>query len=111
MEQENRRDVRYSEIGRVFATELCSLPGILDDISASGCKIHFPISVVVDLENEYELKIAPSHFSDQAPLKLMCQPQWAKEVGGETTIGFKILYSPDATRLTDFITYLESLSD
>ena len=43
--EENRKNHRYPEIGRVIAPELCALPGILDNISFDGCKIHFPVSV------------------------------------------------------------------
>ena len=37
-------------------------------------------------------------------------PQWVKEQEGSTFIGFKILYSPDANRLADFIKVLESMA-
>lgn len=110
MEKENRKSPRYEEIGRIFAPELCTLPGILDDISVTGCKLHYSFPVVVDLENEYEIKIQPLHNSDNNPLNLICVPQWVKEQHGNTFIGFKILYSPDASRLNDFIQHLQNLS-
>ena len=110
-ENENRQQTRFKEIGRIIAPEICALPGILDDISAAGCKVHYPFPVVVDLENEYELKIAPTRSQDETPLKLMCVPQWVNEKEGNTHIGFKILYSPDANRLAEFIAYLEKVSD
>lgn len=109
--EENRQQIRFKEIGRINAPEICSLPGILDDISSSGCKIHYPFPVVVDLENEYEIKIAPTRTHDEIPLKLMCTPQWVNEEEGNTHIGFKILYSPDAARLSEFIEYLGKISD
>lgn len=111
MTQENRQSTRYEEIGRVTAPEICALPGILDDISASGCKIHYSFSVVIDLETEYEIKLSPLHNSDDSPLHLICLPQWINEKDGNTFIGFKILYSPDANRLGEFIEHLEKLAD
>ena len=57
MEQENRLHTRYEEIGRITAPEICALPGILDDISLTGCKVHYSFPVVVDLENEYDVKL------------------------------------------------------
>mgnify|MGYP007056258632 CR=1 FL=1 len=42
---EERKDVRFEEIGRVDAPDLCALPGVLSDISetALGFKsIHSP---------------------------------------------------------------------
>lgn len=111
MNKENRVDTRYDEIARVIAPEICVLPGVLDNISASGCKIHFPLSAVnADVENEYEIKIIPSRLNFEAPLNLMCVPQWIKENADSTEIGFKILYSPDAARLAKFIEYLDELS-
>lgn len=108
---ENRVETRYKEIGRIVAPEICSLTGILDDISSTGCKIHYPFPVVVELETEYEIKIAPTRTHDENPLNLICIPQWVNEKGGCTHIGFKILYSPDAARLTEFINYLKQISD
>ena len=110
MTRDNRQDTRYEEIGRVTAPELCPISAILDDISASGCKIHYSFPIVADLENEYDVKISPLHYSDSDPLHLICKPQWVNEIDGNTYVGFKILYSPDATRLATFIEHLEQLS-
>ena len=109
MEQENRLHTRYEEIGRITAPEICALPGILDDISLNGCKVHYSFPIVVDLENEYEVKIAPLH-GNSTPLNLICSPQWVNENGGSTFIGFKIHYSPDAHKLESFIKHLEKIS-
>ena len=43
------------------------------------------------------------------PLNLICTPQWVKEQEGNTFIGFKINYSPDAHKLEDFIKHLEKI--
>ena len=110
MDFEKRTSVRYQEIGKFTSLELCALSGVLDDISEGGLKVHYNFPVVVDLENEYDLEIVPSNSPDQTPLKLKCRPLWANEQDGNTYIGFKILYSPDANRLTKFIDYLEQLS-
>lgn len=110
MEQENRRHTRYEEIGRITAPEICALPGILDDISVKGCKVHYSFPVVVDLENEYEVKISPLHGSNTSPLNLICTPQWVNETGGNTFIGFRIQYSPDVHKLESFIKHLENIS-
>ena len=110
LEQENRLHTRYEEIGRISAPEICALPGILDDISLNGCKVHYSFPVVVNLENEYDVKISPLHGSTSSPLNLICSPQWVNENGGNTFIGFKIHYSPDAHKLENFIKYLEAIS-
>ena len=66
MDEENRQHTRYEEIGRVLAPELCALPGVLDDISVSGCKIHYSFPITVDLENEYDIKLSPLHHGEQS---------------------------------------------
>ena len=111
MKEDNRQSHRYPEIGRVVAPELCALPGILDNISYTGCKIHFPVSVVVDLEAEYMLKITLSRSLEEDPLQLMCKPMWVTENQGTTQVGLQILYSPDDTRLHEFISYLQEMGD
>lgn len=107
---ENRKHPRYPEIGRVTAPDLCALPGILDNISFTGCKIHFPVSVVVDLDAEYMIKLALSR-SVEDPLQLMCKPMWVKEDQGNTEIGLEILYSPDDARLREFVSYLQEMDE
>ena len=111
MAEENRRSPRYPEIDRVIATDLCALPGILDNISLTGCKVHFPVSVVVDLEAEYMIKITLSRSLEEAPLQLMCKPMWVTENQGVTQVGLQILYSPDDARLREFVSYLEEMND
>lgn len=108
---ENRISQRYKELGRVIAEELCPLAGILSDISAEGCKVHFPAIVVANLENEYELKITPSHNLNESPLKLLCSPKWVLESENSTDIGFNILYSPDALRLSKLIENLQKIAE
>ena len=107
---ENRQNPRYPEIGRITAPELCPLPGILDNLSLTGCKIHFPVSVVVDLETEYMIKVSLTRSIDE-PLQLMCKPMWVTENQGSTQVGLQILYSPDDARLREFISYLQEMDE
>ena len=110
MAEEKRLHPRYEEIGKVFSQEICALPGVLDDISLSGCKFHYSFPVVINLEDEYEVQISPLHKIESSPLNLICQPQWVNEVEGNTLIGMKILYSPDNKRLETFVSELEQQS-
>lgn len=105
-----RKFTRFADIGRVDAPQLCALSGVLDNISREGCKIHYTFPVVVDLENDYELKITPA-ASPLKPLVLLCHPQWVKEDKGSTEIGFSILRSPDYTRLTEYVRNLGAEQD
>ncbi|MCQ2590508.1 MAG: PilZ domain-containing protein [Treponema sp.] len=109
MNEDNRQDTRYCEIGRVIAPELCALNGILDDISLTGCKIHFPCIFQVNLDEEYNLKIALSRSPEDEPLQLLCRPIWIQHGATDTYIGMQNMYSPDENRLKGFIDFLEQL--
>ncbi len=101
-----RKSVRFSDIGRIDAPQICALPGVLDDISRDGCRIHYMFPVVVDLENDYELKITPAS-SPMRPFRLICHPQWVNEDKGMTEIGFSFLRSPDYSRLIEYVNNLD----
>ncbi len=111
MKIENRKNTRYPEIGHILAPELCTLPGIIDDVSITGCKVHYQFPVVADLEMEYEAKLSPSKNPFTNPLNLVIKPQWVKESDSKTYIGFQIQFSPDANKLAEFINHLKHLSD
>ncbi|MCR4733587.1 MAG: hypothetical protein K5829_01085 [Treponema sp.] len=106
--EENRQNTRYKEIGRFLAAKLCLLPGIIDDVSIEGCKVHYQFPVDVEVDSEYEAQLSPSQNPSDVPLKLICKTQWVQKTDEMTYIGFKILYSPDGKRLSDFIQHLQS---
>ncbi|MBR5646634.1 MAG: PilZ domain-containing protein [Treponema sp.] len=108
---EKRKDIRFPQIGRVDISEISSMPGILDDISLSGLKMHFPYSISLNLEKEYKLKVLLSNFSDNSPLQLLSRPVWLREDENETQIGFQNLYSPDDSRLKDYIAELKKQNE
>lgn len=111
MNEENRQSTRYAEIGRVIAPEMCPLNGVLDDISLTGCKVHFPCVTDVNIEQEYNIKIVLSRAPEDEPLQLLCQPIWVKQLTESTEVGLSNLYSPDENRLKEFISYLEGIQD
>lgn len=110
MRKENRKHARYEEIGRVSSPEITVLPGVLDDISISGCKVHFPNPVNYDEEKEYSVKINLSSAGCVKSMDFICQPQWINIKESETEIGFKFLRSPGTPVLNDFIQELEKKS-
>ncbi len=99
---EHRADERYEDFGKVDAEDLCSLPGVLDDISMKGCKVHFPVPVALDMDNQYHLNISLPQEGAR-PLRLICNPQWKKMNDSETEIGFRFMRSPDTPRLASYI--------
>ncbi|MCR5401679.1 MAG: PilZ domain-containing protein [Treponema sp.] len=103
MGEKKRQTERFDDIGRVEAHSLCPLAGVLDNISAGGCKVHYNLPVVVDLENDYEVNITFARAASEGSLVLTCHPQWVHEENGTTEIGFKILPSKDLPRLLKYI--------
>lgn len=108
--KENRVAERFDDMGKIMCPELCAIPGTLDNISRTGLKVHFPVPVTIDLEaqNEYELKVALAKKIDEDPLVLVCVPQWVREVEHETEVGFKALVSPDQNRYMSYVAELEA---
>lgn len=117
MDSKTRNCERFVDIGRVTSEEICPFAGILENISMSGCKVHYQFPVVVDSENDYELKITFARAAGEGSLEILCHPQWVKEEEGATDIGFMFLPSKDLARLEDYINKLnldlkgEGLSD
>lgn len=107
MNKELRQDTRYEEIGSVIAPEICPLNGVLDDISLSGCKVHFSCIADVSMEEEYTIKIGFSRSPEEEPLQLLCKPIWVKHVQDKTSVGFSYLFSPDEQKLKQLIIELE----
>ncbi len=110
MRADCRKNVRYTDIGRVDCADLCAIPGVLDDISLQGCKIHFDTSVAVNMDNDYELHVRPSR-NVLDPIVLLCHPQWVRDIGSTTEIGFLVLRSPDSAKLASYIEKLHEESD
>ena len=75
---------------------------MLDDISIKGCKVHFPVPVSLDMENQYKLSITLPQQGTR-PFRLLCNPQWQRINDSETEIGFRFLRSPDTPRLASYI--------
>lgn len=111
MSEENRQDIRYSEMGRVVSPELCSLPGVLNDISLTGCKINFPCLIKINMDDEYKINVTSTHSQNSFPLQLLCKPVWVKETNNCTEVGFQYLFSPDDARLHELIAVLEEINE
>ena len=100
--EEQRKDVRFEDIGRVDIPALCILPAILVDISMYGCKIRFPVALNIEMENEYDLKITPA-MREFGSFHLVGEPAWIKKEQITTEVGFKILRSPGTRNLQNYV--------
>lgn len=101
--RKNRKSPRFEDFGKVECKEICPVCGSLDDISLTGCRLHFDAPISVNMENDYKIHLRLSRNS-AANLLLLAHPQWKKENengGGE--IGFLFLHSPDTSKLESYI--------
>ena len=73
-----RKTHRFREAGKVSIPELCIFPGLLIDISSSGCCIRFPAVIEPDMDSDYEASFVLSSKSPQHPVVLIVQPKWKK---------------------------------
>lgn len=111
MKKNNRKQERYDDYGRVDCPKICALSGILDDISLSGCKAHFPIKLSVDKDDEYILSIRSSNKYSASQLTMIAHIQWSSFDGQNTSVGFQFLRSPDTPKLASYISLLKDSSE
>ena len=111
MKKNNRKQERYDDYGRVDCPKICALSGILDDISLSGCKAHFPIMLSVDKDDEYILSIRSSNKYSASQLTMIAHIQWSSFDGQNTSVGFQFLRSPDTPKLASYISLLKDSSE
>lgn len=106
-----RKTHRFREAGKVSVPELCIFPGLLIDISSSGCCIRFPAVIEPDMDSDYEASFFLSSKSPQHPVVLIVQPKWKKPADSATEIGFEFLHSPGTKNLTQYIQDLSKAAE
>jgi hypothetical protein len=104
---DKRKLIRFDDVGRVDVAGICVFPGILLDISGSGCRSRFPYSRDFNADCDYELKIYPVRKKNVSPFTLIGQPRWQRHEGQATEIGFEFLHSPGGKQLEAYLAALE----
>ena len=102
MHNELRREARFDHFGHVMCDGLCPVGGVIDNVSQSGCRVHFDVPVTVSFESDYEIHARLSRFPTDE-LVLIGHPAWVRTDNGATAIGFSILRSPDTVRWESFV--------
>ena len=103
-----RKDIRFSDFGRAECLQICPVPGALEDISLSGCRIHYEAPVSINLEDDYEIHFRLSRAGMES-LVLMCHPQWlTQNPDGSTDAGFLFLHYMDSGALQAYILQREN---
>lgn len=99
---------RFDDIGIVESTNLCQFPGHLDNVSREGIKVHYKFPVLVDFENDYEIKVTFARFVTNGTVFLLCHPCWVKVDKGMTEIGFKVFQSKDYSKFLEYVQILDT---
>lgn len=105
---ENRQEPRFRDFARARINELNQLPGYLEDVSRTGCRVRFPVPFTLDTDREYLLTVLPATHSGLKEFDLVVQPQWIRNDQDDFEIGFNVLHSP-GTR--EFHRYVETLAE
>ena len=102
----DRASRRYNDIGRIAIDDICAFPGVLDNVSRGGFKMHYVFPVNVDFDSDYEAGITCARAASNGTFSVLCHPQWSKNVNGGTEIGFKLLPSKDSSKFCDYVSKL-----
>ncbi len=111
MSTDNRQSPRFRDFARARVDELCQLPGFLEDVSKTGCKVRFSHEFEVDSEREYTLTIQPASRSGIREFDLTVRPEWVRKDDDAVEIGFSILHSPGVRQFHRYVELLEGLED
>ena len=107
MRKNTRRGERFSEIGRFEAGDLCAFPGVVEDVSEGGCRVHFPVDINLDMEKDYHALLHLPENKEKTSLKLLCHPQWVSIEKNKPVVGFSFLSSTDTPALMSHIDSLK----
>lgn len=105
----NRQMPRFNDFARAKINGLCQLPGILEDVSKTGCKVRFPHSFEIDTDVEYTLTILPALRSGIKEFELVVRPEWVCGKDDSFLIGFCILHSPGMRQYQKYVEILAQL--
>ena len=111
MSIDNRQTPRFRDFARARIEELCHLPGFLEDVSKTGCKVRFSHDFEVDADREYTLTIQPAGRSGLREFELTVKPEWVERDEDSLEIGFSVLRSPGTRSFFKYVELLAGLED
>ncbi len=106
MSSENRQTPRYRDFARAWIGELSQFPGVLEDVSKTGCKVRFSHVFEVDTEREYLMTVHPARRTGVREFELLVRPAWVNERDNSLDVGFTILHSPGTRSHQDYVSLL-----
>lgn len=109
MSMNNRQMPRFSDFARARLDELCHLPGFLEDVSKTGCKVRFSETFEIDTEQEYTLTVLPALRSGLKEIELLVRPEWVSKKGESICVGFCVLHSPGIRQYLKYVDILAQI--
>ncbi len=103
---EHRVGERYADFARIEAPELCVLPGVLVNISKTGCCVRFPIPVESRQDSLCEIRIQPCCKAGLKPFRVMAKQIWKICGAPNSELGFSFVNSMDPARLKNYLDVL-----
>ncbi|HNY21811.1 MAG TPA: hypothetical protein PKO22_06635 [Treponemataceae bacterium] len=111
MSIENRIAPRYPDFARAKLEDLCPLPGFLEDVSKTGCKVRLSHVLDVDTDREYCLTVLPALRSGIREFELIVKPCWVRAEKDAVEIGFNVLHSPGIKQYNRYVDILAELEE
>jgi len=111
MSIDNRLVPRFRDFARARINELCCLPGFLEDVSKTGCKVRFSHVRELDTDREYTLTVLPALRSGIAEFSLTVIPQWISRIEDAVEIGFAVLPCPGIRHFSRYVDILADLEE
>jgi hypothetical protein len=106
MNMNNRQMPRFSDFARAKIDELCQLPGFLEDVSKTGCKVRFSHTFEIDTDREYTLTVLRSGIKE---FELVVKPEWICRKDESLYVGFCVLHSPGIRQYIKYVDILAQL--
>ena len=111
MSIDNRQTQRFRDFARARINELCQLPGFLEDVSKTGCRVRFCHAFEVDTDREYNLTVLPALRSGLKEFDLIVRPEWIRNAKDSLDVGFCILHSPGIRQYLKYVEILAQLDE
>ena len=104
--KEQRKNARFETLAKVKIKEIGKEDFPLKDLSATGCRIEFPISKDIMPNMHLVLKIIPEKAAGIDSFTISSESKWVSVGGRGCEAGFLFLESPTGKQFQHYVDYL-----
>ncbi len=108
MSIDKRELPRFRDFAGARIDGVSHLPGFLEDVSKTGCRVRFSDNFILDSDAEYDLTILPSLRSGLKSFTMVVKPEWVVSEKTNLEVGFSVLHCPGVRQ---YQKYVECLAD